>query len=593
MSRLVGDDAVMSRLFEYLSTVGRSFPSVEPVVMSVGEGAEAPSPNQSPPAYPLQMPPMYRQIEDLNSRWVQMAERWTANEVVVNRPTEFVRTHLNSLVEEEQGEPVVTTTLNNEALNKAIAHFRSLEALAEDYTVEGIVSDIFGEDYEYIPPRTWTSIAYFGNRPRHSAYYGNAKYIVEYTTDGIYDAFPRLYSNVASLMDGKVERVFGQITLEGTVVPPEDVDFGVPDQMHPDDVYLGFTTAARDYSSSRAIKYNNTQYEAFTIYVSQEDLFEYLNAQGEKFKELGWELITAKVSRRNDVPIAAKRGNYIHVFFVGPFGNTEFQNLIKQICEDHWTLTDTSENSEYDTMTSIVRSILDSYTRMGDTIDNRRSMLYGTRSDIVSYRDHLASSLRRELELYEEIETLTNHRLKVSLDRFEGMSEIGVALEGIRPIREHSVDLRDGRPLIKFTTYPFNMDNGRYRVPLPGFEVTIDTEDDYIESAIKIFSDGDEYWYHPHIENGHCCFGAASPALAEAYGRRDWESLARIIVAFLTRYNAYSPYISLSSLREDYYGTTNEPRGWVYPQTIPVTEETSTEEPTIAEEETSRVEVYA
>ena len=73
---------------------------------------------------------------------------------------------------------------------------------------------------------------------------------------------------------------------------------------------------------------------------------------------------------------------------------------------------------------------------------------------------------------------------------------------------------------------------------------------------------------HPHVDNVICWYRAALP-IAEAWGRRDWESILRLVLTWYTRYNDESPYFAY-----EHFSNVLEPvnsSGWQIPQEAEVT----------------------
>jgi hypothetical protein len=71
---------------------------------------------------------------------------------------------------------------------------------------------------------------------------------------------------------------------------------------------------------------------------------------------------------------------------------------------------------------------------------------------------------------------------------------------------------------------------------------------------------------HPHVNSsGKPCWGGASIPVADAWGRRDWESLVRLILTWATRYNHNSPHFPVR-----WYEANVQPTeatvGWCIPQ---------------------------
>ena len=138
---------------------------------------------------------------------------------------------------------------------------------------------------------------------------------------------------------------------------------------------------------------------------------------------------------------------------------------------------------------------------------------------------------------------------------------------------------------IKFSTFPFNMkavtypwcddcdESGRYCgceydstekfYRIDSLRYSIDISNGYAQDHIDI-RDQDEYTegpYHPHAQYGNPCLGDAGLGIAEAWGRRDWESVVSILLAWHTTYNDESPYYPIN---EGYFPEVdvNQP-GWV------------------------------
>lgn len=197
-----------------------------------------------------------------------------------------------------------------------------------------------------------------------------------------------------------------------------------------------------------------------------------------------------------------------------------------------------------------------------------------TRARIPQLENNLARDLRSIDELAQELEILRNNMRTRVIEMARGMFTVVDLVREIRPVASAELDTSNSNVILRFVTHPFAM---RYRgngVVIPRIEYQINMMADSYSRGIDIFSTTDHRYIHPHMgtnpTNGgrrsmEKCWGAAGRRpLPEAWARRDWMSLVRLILAFHTQYNNASPLCSFSVLREHLDATTES--GWLVPE---------------------------
>lgn len=111
---------------------------------------------------------------------------------------------------------------------------------------------------------------------------------------------------------------------------------------------------------------------------------------------------------------------------------------------------------------------------------------------------------------------------------------------------------------------------------IPPVRISIDTSMDRFGDGISIVNaDDGGHVAHPHISNGgRNCFGEARGnglpnGLADAWGRKDWDSIMRLITAWLTRHNPMpgSEYQSPEYLIDEHGESEHSRSGWLVPDT--------------------------
>jgi hypothetical protein len=465
-------------------------------------------------------------------------------------------------------ERVITQMDESTITNRTLEYLDTVDIPIADVTVEDIAQHL-GIETNYTISRTWNFDDYDNDTQQYCAITHDDKIFNIFSPNNYYCAIciSNFIDRIISI-DNKNERMIVRV-----VSPMDNHDlFFNPTSYTSEDICLTILRPQSTRTTHRNIILNDTQYNVITNYDGN-NIWEYLNSVAERYSHNEWELVRAKVSRRTGVPIAARRNNEVVVFFYN-YTNEQYMRLVADLVRD--LFTDNVTGHQIETVTNILSNIKEFDSGVSQLIDNCRTYLNDAVNDIRHYRDLLSVSIRKQIEYSNELEVLEENRSRVAVDQYRNIFNLGHVLDTIRPIRSHNIHVHNGHLIIEFDTYNLNMDIGNNEVLLmPWYRVSINTNNSIIEEAITITAPDVESGIpiHPHIST-IACFGGSSTDIAESFGRRDWESVVRRIIPFLTRYNDRSPYYRSSVLAAHYFVSNDRRVGWVYPETA-VSEETS------------------
>lgn len=207
-------------------------------------------------------------------------------------------------------------------------------------------------------------------------------------------------------------------------------------------------------------------------------------------------------------------------------------------------------------------------------------------TDINNQESIIAESLRRREEAYSLVRSLETDIVSVSINDAKSMFTIVDRVRDMRPVSSAEVTRTDsGQVVLSFVTHPFGMSyEDRTPVTIAPIEYVLNMSESSYSRGIKLRrAEGNTARYvHPHVasessgrSNVNVCWGdAGRRPLPEAWARKDWITLIRIMLAWHTQYNNSSPYIYFRELQA--YLPTAPRTGWLIPEEVQPEVETAT-----------------
>lgn len=219
-----------------------------------------------------------------------------------------------------------------------------------------------------------------------------------------------------------------------------------------------------------------------------------------------------------------------------------------------------------------VSTIRQNITQTRSSVDSREREIDGLLTSLQN-QTRLLTDERRQLQQME----LGVERL--ALETVQDLSLLPTLCDTMRQLQSSELDTSNNEMVLKLVTHAFGMrvPPGRYRrqdhtpveeteetsLYIPPITITINFNKRSFSEAIR-FDSGDGQRWHPHVSvTTNVCWGSAATPLAEAWARRDWESLIRIVLGWFTQYDRTDAYTRIHTIIE-YRGRA--PRtGWLLP----------------------------
>lgn len=230
--------------------------------------------------------------------------------------------------------------------------------------------------------------------------------------------------------------------------------------------------------------------------------------------------------------------------------------------------TDDNLTDEQREMTLLLLQVAAATRSLDENVSNLTERLRRREQELLDMHSTVASITRGVTDDQRQLSHLTEGLRGMALDAVNMTSDLPEMLNNIRQIETAEVRTVRNNLVVSFTTYPFGMryDNRTLRIPRMTFNlnllsmsfeqgITVEQGEPHDQYATRVC--------HPHVhpDGGRICWGNAGIPLADAWGRRDWHSLVRIMLGWVTQYNQHSPYQRWSELRT--YVPTIDQTGWL------------------------------
>lgn len=201
-----------------------------------------------------------------------------------------------------------------------------------------------------------------------------------------------------------------------------------------------------------------------------------------------------------------------------------------------------------------------------------RELIDDNRTRINDYSAGIATCMRTIQNNAAELEALSASSDERVINQINAMTGLADRVRGIRAVEDAEIEVDGTSVILKFTTHRFGMGwNGQGPVEIPKLEYRVDLNAQSYSRGIKISlaedprlrsTDGMRYGYaHPHLSGYYAsyeknpltvCWGEAGrEPIPDAWARRDWMTLTRLMLGWHTQYNNESPYVHFEALVAD------------------------------------------
>lgn len=234
-------------------------------------------------------------------------------------------------------------------------------------------------------------------------------------------------------------------------------------------------------------------------------------------------------------------------------------------------------------MLGTLRQLSSAHQGVMRTLETRLRQQEEREQEIAQTRQTLQTLQRAIVTDETEISVLRHSSTLAAIDTVRSTGRMGEEIAQMRPVASTNMTAaRDGL-VIEVITNPYWMrarswchdcasttcaHTDELMLKIPPLDIKLNTACSYFEDGIEITGADSGTWVHPHLEptgGGHsrACWGAASVPLADAWGRRDWTSVLRVVFGWITQYNHRSPYINMHELADYLESDSSAQPGWI------------------------------
>lgn len=210
----------------------------------------------------------------------------------------------------------------------------------------------------------------------------------------------------------------------------------------------------------------------------------------------------------------------------------------------------------------LYRMSMASRTAVESRIESVQDRMRSIVSEFESIVARSAELCRSRISAQQEYAQLSSGALQAIV---EDLRSTGTLLPSIRRMRSvKNVTQQGTKIIVELNEYVMKCGHrDNTFVVLPKAKFVIDTSSEIVGSGstgIKLrkqeVARGGPI--HPHARRGQICWGNASVPIAEAWSRRDWETVIRLAIGWYTQYNRNDPYHST----EDFATIEATRQGW-------------------------------
>ena len=219
-----------------------------------------------------------------------------------------------------------------------------------------------------------------------------------------------------------------------------------------------------------------------------------------------------------------------------------------------------------------VAGIRRNITTLRDGVRNRQAELDNLLTSVANNNRMLTDERRQLNEMEIGIE-------RVAMQSVMDIANVPAMVEQFRQVNTATISTEGDSMWLEIITHPFGMrvPPGRYRTEDGAVREQGDSSLYVVPANLRINlmesswsrailvgpAEGNERW-HPHVSGASGpCWGRAATPMAEAWGRRDWESFIRFLLGWMTQYDANEIYTYIHTII-DLRGMA--PRtGWLLP----------------------------
>lgn len=187
-----------------------------------------------------------------------------------------------------------------------------------------------------------------------------------------------------------------------------------------------------------------------------------------------------------------------------------------------------------------------------------------------SLEAQIATALRSINDETAELEALNSSGRERILTQARAMFGVADQIREMRPISEASVDVNNGKAVLKFVTKRFGMRYGNRCIMIPRIEFEIDmmSNNYYDGIVIRRHESNTSHYSHPHLspvrgeETHNPCWGnAGRRPIPEAWANREWTNLVRIIVSWVTQHTSGDHMTPMSIISQEFHVAPHA--GWI------------------------------
>lgn len=249
-----------------------------------------------------------------------------------------------------------------------------------------------------------------------------------------------------------------------------------------------------------------------------------------------------------------------------------------------WSSDPETENAITNEHREIIEN-LRAVANFGSTANRRVTTLENSvelnRTAINQHASSIATLTRDIHEDSAALESLRRDLPGTVLEEIRSMFCVHERVAGMRPIQSAEIIQGSNGPILSATTYRFGMSWDGTTLRLPAINYQIDMMANSYSRGIKVRAGEDVTGYghiHPHASGDEhmarsgteyqVCWGdVGRRPLPEAWGRRDWTTLMRLLIGWNTQFDGRSPLTSWYYMAESMPLTSVQ--GWHIPGETP------------------------
>lgn len=376
------------------------------------------------------------------------------------------------------------------------------------------------------------------------------------------------------------------------IAPDPDSSRAIQGTTAPRITALGHSRYGRDLGyHAYMLPRTNDAHGELSMRLNVEQYNQYVAPYIEQLTQQGYEIVSREVQMhsaprdRVEIPMWAVPGEGSplrgkHAVLLFNFGSEAviayimedvFFSIAQQIPEPEIEEPEISDDDRM--LTLLLLQVSGAAVTLNENVSSLQSSVERNERELQDLHSSIASYTRRITDDQRQLTLIQTGLRDVAMTSVRDMHALPELVASMRPVERCEVVAEPGNVAVSLVTHPFGMHYDGTGYLIPQHRININTLTASFDNGVRITPVTGDRCRHPHVTtDGRICWGQAGIPLADAWGRRDWESLIRIILGWYTRYNPNSPY---QRLETDLYDvlTHTEERGWITSNTA-VSEET-------------------